>query len=52
MNGFYSEGAQSRSAQQALYELVNRADPAAHGSTESVCAQEVSSDKQPASQGY
>lgn len=32
-----SEGAQNR--KQALYELVNRADPAIHGGSESVCAE-------------
>lgn len=39
------------SAQQALYELVSRADPAIHGWTESDCAEKVSYDKQPPSQG-
>lgn len=38
----------AESTQQALYELVDRADPAIHGSPESDCAEVVSSDKQSA----
>lgn len=37
MNVLYSEG--SRRRKQAHYELVNRADPAIHGRSESVCAE-------------